>query len=743
MGSFEFEDFEDLISGVDDVVLMKTVALEMRRYACRTDGDDGADRIERRYRTLFDKADKFSRTKREERLDNRGTPNTSRVDEAARGRGRGNPRPFRAVYYCLLFEGSSPAFAESISEELFRRSFFYEFEKELLRWGLKPPPSHPPSQIAHLGDLSVSLGFHPGARLLNLPPPDSDAIFREGAISPFEALKWNNRLSRLAGRDAEMAALVEWANDDDPRVKVHLLNGPGGVGKTRLAADFAEDRFSKKWSAGFLPWDINAATVLDGTGAGVLLIVDNPEERTELVKGIIKSVSNDEQYDRPIRILLVSREDQAAWERVSNYDLKRFSMTSLDSSGSLPVEEALRVVEEAVDILADEGNLPLPDTAAAADWLAEHPLNRRPLYALAGAVHAMLAPGNAFMLSGAALLKDLTKIERSRVRSFSKRDFGDAESLELLLALGILSGEGLSKETLYALGGLGVVPGRAGAHLLQAIKKTPFWIAPIGEEQDGHLQRLAPDKLAVAFLDAVLLEDPVRELPAWMAPPALQAESFGDILARLCFDLREIDGAHSRFLEQTAIKMLENQPDLIGTFEGLAWKEATPFSAGFVAAVIERLLENADDPAQCAVLAGNLAKRLSDLGRREEALAVAEEAVGLRRDLAVARPEAFLPDLALSLNNLANMLSDLGRREEALAAAKEAVSTLRPLFLSEPFAFERMMRVIRATYLACYSANGRAPDQELLTPIEALLGDIPIKGIERECCERLVGRPPV
>ena len=48
MGSFEFEDFEDLISGVDDVLLMKTVALEMRRYACRTDGDDGADRIERR-----------------------------------------------------------------------------------------------------------------------------------------------------------------------------------------------------------------------------------------------------------------------------------------------------------------------------------------------------------------------------------------------------------------------------------------------------------------------------------------------------------------------------------------------------------------------------------------------------------------------------------------------------------------------------------------------------------------------
>ncbi|HMP38275.1 MAG TPA: tetratricopeptide repeat protein, partial [Phycisphaerales bacterium] len=45
------------------------------------------------------------------------------------------------------------------------------------------------------------------------------------------------------------------------------------------------------------------------------------------------------------------------------------------------------------------------------------------------------------------------------------------------------------------------------------------------------------------------------------------------------------------------------------------------------------------------------------------------------------RPDAFLPDLAMSLNNVGNRLSELGRREEALAAAEEGVglmlSTLR------------------------------------------------------------------
>jgi tetratricopeptide (TPR) repeat protein len=68
----------------------------------------------------------------------------------------------------------------------------------------------------------------------------------------------------------------------------------------------------------------------------------------------------------------------------------------------------------------------------------------------------------------------------------------------------------------------------------------------------------------------------------------------------------------------------------------------------------------------------NLSNRLSDLGRREDALTAIEEAVRLRRQLAAARPDAFTPDLARSLNNLSNRLSDLGRREDALTAAQEA-----------------------------------------------------------------------
>jgi tetratricopeptide (TPR) repeat protein len=74
-----------------------------------------------------------------------------------------------------------------------------------------------------------------------------------------------------------------------------------------------------------------------------------------------------------------------------------------------------------------------------------------------------------------------------------------------------------------------------------------------------------------------------------------------------------------------------------------------------------------------AAASHQLGIRLSNLGRREEALAAAREAVEMYRALAKEQPDAFLPYLAAGLGNLGNNLSRLGRREEALATSREAV----------------------------------------------------------------------
>ena len=83
----------------------------------------------------------------------------------------------------------------------------------------------------------------------------------------------------------------------------------------------------------------------------------------------------------------------------------------------------------------------------------------------------------------------------------------------------------------------------------------------------------------------------------------------------------------------------------------------------------------------------NLSTRMSDLGRREDALAAVDEAATLYRQLADARPDAFLPNLASALNNLSVLLSGLGRREDALAAVEEAVAIRRQLADARPDAF--------------------------------------------------------
>jgi tetratricopeptide (TPR) repeat protein len=83
----------------------------------------------------------------------------------------------------------------------------------------------------------------------------------------------------------------------------------------------------------------------------------------------------------------------------------------------------------------------------------------------------------------------------------------------------------------------------------------------------------------------------------------------------------------------------------------------------------------------------NLAAMLGDRGRREEALPQAEEAARICRQLAQQHPDAFRPFLAVSLNTLAAMLIYLGRREEGLSEAEEAVRIYRQLAQQHPDAF--------------------------------------------------------
>ena len=116
-------------------------------------------------------------------------------------------------------------------------------------------------------------------------------------------------------------------------------------------------------------------------------------------------------------------------------------------------------------------------------------------------------------------------------------------------------------------------------------------------------------------------------------------------------------------------------------------------------------VQDAGDPYRAAALA-DLSGRLARLGRYEEALSAAREAVALRRDLAARNPEAGTPDLAAALDGLGIALARQGRSEEALAAAEEAVAIRRGLAGQRPDAFAPELAISLAVLGSCRGAIG-------------------------------------
>src|SRR6266545_2678150 len=125
---------------------------------------------------------------------------------------------------------------------------------------------------------------------------------------------------------------------------------------------------------------------------------------------------------------------------------------------------------------------------------------------------------------------------------------------------------------------------------------------------------------------------------------------------------------------------------------------------------------------ELAMALGNLGIRYSEVGRSQEAVAPATKAVGLYRQLAAANP-AFLPDLARTLGNLGSRYSEVGRLHEAVAPSEEAVDLFREVAPSDP-------RFLPDLALALNNLGGRY--SEVGRPQEAVASAEEAVGLYRE-----------
>src|SRR5437870_3930637 len=96
--------------------------------------------------------------------------------------------------------------------------------------------------VVQTGNIYGDVHLHARRHRYDLRPfsPPTCADTAELRIQPSQLLLASNRVVPFTGRENELARLRQWL-DEPCRIGAKLMHGPGGQGKTRLAAEFAAE----------------------------------------------------------------------------------------------------------------------------------------------------------------------------------------------------------------------------------------------------------------------------------------------------------------------------------------------------------------------------------------------------------------------------------------------------------------------------------------------------------------------
>jgi len=136
--------------------------------------------------------------------------------------------------------------------------------------------------------------------------------------NPATILKWDSYFIDLVDRESELETLFNWLNSPKkPPISCHFICGDGGMGKTRLASEFANKLPKGEWESGFINISDEAYQRTWKCGSkGLLLIIDYPEEQASNIAIFFAKLANTNTFGKQLRILLLTR-NKGFIERVS------------------------------------------------------------------------------------------------------------------------------------------------------------------------------------------------------------------------------------------------------------------------------------------------------------------------------------------------------------------------------------------------------------------------------------------
>ncbi|ROQ34504.1 tetratricopeptide repeat protein [Streptomyces sp. PanSC19] len=519
----------------------------------------------------------------------------------------------------------------------------------------------------------------------------------------------------FTGRDAELAELRAW-RDQGPRLAVRWLHAPGGQGKTRLAARFADATQDEGWrvaAATHGPGSVQpppGSQDLTTEGRdGVLLVVDYAD-RWPLTH--LTWLFGNALLHRPgvrARVLLLARTADA-WPAI------RASLANLQAGTSSMVLEDLpdgpgmyRAARDAFAVRYGVTAAPEPPPPYGLTLA----LHMAALVSVDARAHGRRPPDDLAGLT--VYLLDREHLHWGTL--FARGDGPYAtppEAMNRAVFAAALTGAVDRSTGSAVVAGLGTGGATEGPGPSPAPGLSPdrllddhAFCYPAAEPQHGTvLEPLYPDRLAEDFL-ALTLPGHGADYPATAWAPEVTARLLGPHAGRAVTFLAAAAQRWPHLGPRHLYPLLTADPGLALAAGGAALStlaalddipvpllsavgERFPvhrhvdLDAGIAAVtqrIVSELLALDDGPAARATGYHHLSTRLSHAGRLDEALEAARLALAAQEEL----PED-VPALATALARLGNCLALTGRPEEAVTVTGESAALFGRLAEAEPTA---------------------------------------------------------
>lgn len=470
-------------------------------------------------------------------------------------------------------------------------------------------------------------------------------------------LHWRSRVpSQLFGRDKEFNDLRNWA-ESDHQLLIRVLYGEGGVGKTRLAFELADQLKDLGWNAGQVP-DLTEGFNCELVEKGTLVIIDYPEEQSAAVADFFSSLHSAVIPEkRQLRILLLARNNAAAnlvGKLVTNSDalaLKPLDQQTVDSWSLFQAAyHRLAVLKE------EEPSYPI-DKTQFDKWVGLHATHKRPLLIIAFALHLTYKPDDT-SVSSLGIIQAIIRRERNKLEQQASDQGFDPILISLLKAIATLKG-GLSADQYDVLLEFDRDADKKKLNLPLRVELGKLsLLCQSSQDNNVMISAFEPDLLGSEWVLQLLADSELFSalsleywLPACLLLDPTTANEQGVRLGRIVNDANTLESQR----QQDETVNLQNLLTVIKSTAQqnieLGFQLATLFDRDYIEESLKPL---------AALCSRQRVQRFETLSEQDF--------------------EQYAPDLAMSLNNLSNRLAETGDHDQALTVLKRAIE------LNHPFA---------------------------------------------------------